>query len=322
MPMVEKVTIPDFSDVFRDINQKTGRKRKVRKYTKEQEKKKNDMKSARKRMKRLQQTPKIKQHIQLFDSSPDKERKGSTVVNVNASTMKNLMECVESVLHQHNIKLTNYQYVNFLDVGSGTGRALACMRNYTKMKCVGVENNFRTWRGSVLYFHQVMESNKKKKKRPEIPFIPLNHDLMELKSFCGAYIVYAWLQGALPEVAQKLLNIFELDDQAMFLATSFSFANKKLEENNIKRATKSMCARFSGTTMSMNVYYKSEIKAPNEVQNYKVGKKINEEEKSIREAFKAYNKYQKLSPDEKTIDIIEKMTKVPKTFTWEKKEIE
>ena len=101
MPMVEKVTIPDFLDVFRDINQKTGRKRKVRKYTKEQEKKKNDMKSARKRMKRLQQTPKIKQHIQLFDSSPDKERKGSTTVNVDLSTMKDLMGCVKTVLHLH-----------------------------------------------------------------------------------------------------------------------------------------------------------------------------------------------------------------------------
>ena len=53
----------------------------------------------------------------------------------------------------------------------------------------------------------------------EIPFIPLFHDLMKLNSFGGAYIVYAWLQGALPKVAEKLLNVFESDDQAMFLVT-------------------------------------------------------------------------------------------------------
>ena len=52
-------------------------------------------------MKRLQETPRIKEHVQLFDSSPDKERKGSTTVNVDLSTMKDLMGCVKTVLHLH-----------------------------------------------------------------------------------------------------------------------------------------------------------------------------------------------------------------------------
>ena len=133
---------------------------------------------------------------------------------------------------------------------------------------------------------------------------------MELKSFGGAYVVYAWLKGALPHVGEKLINVFGSDDQAMLLVTSYSYTKEKLKKNKIALGDH-IKAHFSGTVMVLFVYHKREIKEPNKVKKHKVGKNKNEKE-SIQEAFKAYNRYHLLSKDKKTVENIEMITQVPK----------
>ena len=139
-----------------------GTKRKAKIYNKEKEKAKNQRKMANRRMKRLKKTPRICEYIQLYNSSPDKEREGSTLMNVNPNTMKDLMGSVKKILDLYHIKLINFQHVNFLDVGSGTGCVLAAMRNLRKMKCVGIVKSLCTWRGSTLYFHQIINRSSSK----------------------------------------------------------------------------------------------------------------------------------------------------------------
>ena len=103
MQKVEDATISNFSVFWGDIIKKTadstvylvGTNRKAKIYNQEKEKAKNQRKMANRRMKRLKKTSRIREYIQLYDSSPDKEREGSTLVNVNLNTMKDLMGSVK-----------------------------------------------------------------------------------------------------------------------------------------------------------------------------------------------------------------------------------
>ena len=199
--------------------------------------------------------------------------------------------------------LANY---NFLDIGGGLGKAVIHFRSYHKSKCVSIESSSNAYNGSLMLFHELVKEENGKR----IPFIPILGDAYDLKDFGGAFIVYAWIQGATCDIFELLFDLFVEDKTCMYYVTSEKYSCTLLEENDI--AIKgSIHGKFesSSSSMVLYIYFKRKILTnKREVSSQWKGK--SDVSSDIYNAFDAYSFFHNMKRNEKNKDSIYTLTNI------------
>ena len=138
---------------------------------------------------------------------------------------------------------TNFKLLDVpvLDVGLGTGLALAGMQVFYKCNAVGIEVCPRTFAGSVHYL------NFLEKKLGYLPFRTLQGDALKIKHFGYGQIIYCWLKGSCPGLLKHLFEVFVKDKHAMYFVSQ----EATLAGNGIR-----MIRSFPGILMAIHVYGK------------------------------------------------------------------
>ena len=101
--------------------------------------------------------------------------------------------------------------LTFLDVVYGQCISLSYLSSIHKVHCVGIESNQVHFVSGVSFLFHIIN---KMKNKIRIPFLPIKGDGLHLKSFGGAQLVYAWIQGAPYNLHQHLFEIFQSDKRA------------------------------------------------------------------------------------------------------------
>ena len=95
----------------------------------------------------------------------------------------------------------------------------------------------------------------KRKNDLKIPFASIEGDILHLKNFGGARVIYAWIKGTGDYVRNYAYNLFLNDEEAEIFITDF-----KLDEHPNVKLAKKYNARSDNTSFVLNFYQKLNFK--------------------------------------------------------------
>jgi len=91
-----------------------------------------------------------------------------------------------------------------------------------------------------------------KSKQPNyLPFVPIKGNTIEITSFGGATVVYAWIKGARNALVNHLMSILENDKQVKIFITNTKYSKEEMIEIDMK-----LVQVFQGKgTAPMTIYF-------------------------------------------------------------------